>query len=87
MSTRHAARAADTRIAHIRPVRNSALDGQIERVIRARQQIAQQISNGEEWLIPLLKRFNAEIEALEENQDLLFQATQIANHAAPNRAA
>ncbi|WP_278921640.1 hypothetical protein [Pseudophaeobacter profundi] len=87
MSTRHTARAADTKIAHIRPVRNNAIDGQIKRVLRARQQIAQQINNGEEWMLPLLKRFNSEIEALEEKQDLIFQAAQIANHAAPNRAA
>lgn len=87
MSTRHAARAADTKIAHIHPTRNNATGGQIERVLRARQQIAQQIINGEEWMLPLLKRFNAELEALEEKQDLIFQAAQIANHAAPIRAA
>lgn len=87
MSTRHAARAADTKIVHIHPVRNSGLESQIDRVKRARQQIAQQINNGEEWMLPLLKRFNADLEALEEKQNLLFQAAQIANHAAPIRAA
>jgi hypothetical protein len=87
MSTRHAARAADTKIVHIHPGRNSAIESQIDRVKRARQQIAQQITNGEEWMLPLLKRFNTELETLEEKQDLLFQAAQIADHAAPNRAA
>jgi hypothetical protein len=82
MSTRHAARAADTKIVHIHPGRNLAVEGQIDRVKRARQQIAQQITNGEEWMLPLLKRFNADLE-----QDLLFQAAQIANHAAPIRVA
>ena len=87
MSTRHAARVAETKTAHIRPVRNAAIDGQIERVLRAREQIAHKINKGEEWMIPLLKRFNAEIEALEEKQDLISQAAQIATHAAPTRAA
>ncbi|WP_458789673.1 hypothetical protein [Yoonia sp. MH D7] len=87
MSTRHTARAADTKIAHIHPTPNSGVERQIDRVKRARQQIAQQITNGEEWMLPLLKRFNTELEALEEKQDLLFQAAQIANHAAPIRAA
>jgi hypothetical protein len=87
MSTRHAARAADTKIVQIHPGRNLAVEGQIDRVKRARQQIAQQITNGEEWMLPLLKRFNADLEALEEKQNLLFQAAQIANHAAPIRAA
>jgi hypothetical protein len=87
MSTRHAARAADTQIVHIHPDRNLAVESQIDRVKRARQQIAQQINNGEEWMLPLLKRFNADLEALEEKQNLLFQAAEIANHAAPIRAA
>jgi hypothetical protein len=87
MSQRHAVRTTVTEIAHIHPVRNSTVEIQIDRVKRARQQIAQQINNGEEWMLPLLKRFNADLEALEEKQDLLFQAAQIANHAAPNRAA
>jgi len=87
MSQRHAARTTVTKIAHIHPVRDSAVEIQIDRVKRARQQIAQQINNGEKWMLPLLKRFNADLEALEEKQDLLFQAAQIANHAAPNRAA
>ena len=83
MSQRHAVRTTVTEIAHIHPVRNSTVEIQIDRVKRARQQI----NNGEEWMLPLLKRFNADLEALEEKQDLLFQAAQIANHAAPNRAA
>lgn len=87
MSTRNAARAADTRIVHIHLGRNLAVESQIDRVKRARQQIAQQITNGEEWMLPLLKRFNADLEALEEKQDLLLQAAQIANHAATIRAA
>jgi hypothetical protein len=87
MSQRHAARTTVTKIAHIYPVRNSALEIQIDRIKRARQQIAQQITNGEEWMLPLIKRFNKELEALEEKQNLLFQAAEIANHAAPIRAA
>lgn len=87
MSQRHAARTTVTKIAHIPPVQSSAVEIQIDRVKRARQQIAQQITNGEDWMLPLLKRFNADLEALEEKQDLLFQAAEIANHAAPTRAA
>ena len=87
MSQRHTARAAVTNIAHVRPVRNSALESQIDRVIRARQNVAQMINKGEEWLLPLLKRFNTDLAALEEKKNLLRQAAEIANHAAPHRAA
>ena len=76
------ARTNDGNIVHIYPAGTGAIERQILRVQTARKQIAQQIVCGEDWLIPLLKRFNAEIEALEEKQDLLVQAAQIANQSA-----
>lgn len=87
MSTRHAARAAASETAHIRKNPTASLQCKIDRVRHARSQIAQQITSGEEWMLPLLKRFNTELTQLEETQDLLLQATEIANHAAPHRAA
>ena len=87
MSTRHAARAAAPETAHTRQNSNATLQSKIDRVRQARAKIAQQITGGEEWMLPLLKRFNTELAQLEETQDLLLQATEIANHAAPYRAA
>lgn len=87
MSTRYAARAAAPETAHIHRTLTGSKQTNIDRVRNARAQIAKKITDGEEWMLPLLKRFNADLEALEEKQDLLFQAAQIANHAAPNRAA
>ena len=87
MSTRHAARAAAPETAHIRRNPTASLQSKIDRVRHARAKIAQQITSGEEWMLPLLKRFNTELARLEETQDLLLQATEIANHAAPHRAA
>ncbi|WP_322865934.1 hypothetical protein U5922_006835 [Aquicoccus sp. G2-2] len=87
MSTRHAARAAAPEIAHIHRTPTGSLKRKIDRVRNARAQIAKQITDGEEWMLPLLKRFNTELARLEETQDLLCQAAEIANHAAPHRAA
>lgn len=87
MSTRPAARAAAPETAHIHRTPTRPLQSKIDRVRNARTQIARQITEGEEWMLPLLKRFNTELARLEETQDLLFQAAEIANHAAPYRAA
>lgn len=87
MSIRQAARATAPETAHIRQNPTASLQSKIDRVRHARAQIAQQITIGEEWMLPLLKRFNTELARLEETQDLLLQATEIANHAAPHRAA
>jgi len=87
MSTRHAARAADPETAHFRQNPTASLQSKIDRVRHARAKVAQQITRGEEWMLPLLKRFNTELAGLEETQDLLLQATEITNHAAPHRAA
>jgi len=87
MSTRHAARAAAPETAHIRQNPTASLQSKIDRVRHARAKIAQQITSGEEWMLPLLKRFNTELARLEETQELLHQATEIANRAAPHRAA
>ena len=85
MPTRHAAQAAAPKTAHRHPP--GSLQNKIDRVQHARVQIAQKITNGEEWMLPLLKRLNAELASLEEHQALLFQAAEIANYAAPHRAA
>ena len=87
MSTRHAARAAAYKTAHIHQNPTASLQGKIDRVCHARAQIAQKIVSGEDWMLPLLKRFNTEIAQLEETRDLLAQASGIARHAAPYRAA
>lgn len=87
MSTRHAARAAAPETAHIRQNPTSPLQSKIDRVRHARAKIAQQITIGEEWMLPQLKRFNTELARLEETQDLLLQAADIATPAAPHRAA
>ncbi len=87
MSTRHAARAAAPETAHIRRNPTASLQSKIDRVRQAKAQIAQQIISGEDWMLPLLKRFNAELARLEETQELLLQAAEIANRAAPHRAA
>ena len=87
MSTRHAARAAAPETAHIHQNPTASLQSKIDTVRHARAKIAQQITSGEEWMLPLLKRFNTELAQLEETQDLLLQATEIATHAALHRAA
>lgn len=87
MSTRHAARAAAPEIAHIHDGPNASLKRQIARVRHAREQAALLITKGEEWMIPYLQRFNAELARLEETQGLIVQAAEIASHAAPYRAA
>ncbi len=87
MSTRHAARAAAFETAHIHRTLTGSKQSKIDRVRNARAQVAKKITDGEEWLLPLLKRFNAEIARLEEAQNLLLQAAEIAKHAAPHRAA
>lgn len=84
---RHANRAAAPETARIRKAPTTPLQSKIDRVRNARAQIAEQIIRGEEWMLPLLKRFNDELAKLEETQDLLLQAAEIASHAAPNRAA
>ncbi len=87
MSTRHAARAAAPQLARIHRTPTGSLQRKIDRVRNARAQIVRKITDGEEWMLPLLKRLNTELARLEETQDLLFQAAEIANHAAPHRAA
>ena len=82
MSTRHAARAAAPETAHIRQNPTASLQSKIDRVRHARAKIAQQITSGEEWMLPLLKRFNTELAQLEETKDLLLQATKICKSAA-----
>ncbi len=87
MSTRYAARAAAPQTAHIHRTLTGSKQTNIERVRTARAQIAKKITDGEEWMLPLLKRLNAELARLEEAQNLLLQAAEIANHAASHRAA
>ena len=88
MSTRPAARRAATPdTAHIHRPPPGSLQDKIDRDRNARAVIATKITHGEEWMLPLLKRLNTELAKLEETQVLLLQATEIANHAAPNRAA
>lgn len=87
MSLRQAARAAAIETAHRHRASSRPLQDQIDRVRRARRQIAQGITDGEEWMLLLLKRLNEELARLEETQALLVQAAEIANHAAPHRAA
>jgi len=87
MSTRHAARDAAPETAHIHRTLTGSKQTNIDRVRNARAQIAKKITDGEEWMLPLLKRFNAELARLEEAQNLLLQAAEIANYAAPHRAA
>ncbi|MBN9675955.1 hypothetical protein [Salipiger bermudensis] len=59
----------------------------VDRVVSARLEIAQRITNGEMWLLPLLKRFKAELATLEEERDLALEAAEIVNSAALHRAA
>lgn len=87
MSTRHAARAAAPQLARIHRIPTESKQSTMDRVRNARAQIARKITDGEEWMLPLLKRLNTELASLEEDQDLVFQAAEIANHAAPHRAA
>ena len=87
MSTRYAARVAAPETAHIHRTLTGSKQTSIDRVRNARAQIAKKITDGEEWMLPLLKRLNAELARLEEAQNLLQQAAEIANHAAPYRAA
>lgn len=87
MSTRRAARAATPQTARIHRTPTGTLQRKIDRVRNARAQIAKKITDGEEWMLPLLKRFNTELAGLEETQNLLCQAAEIANLAAPHRAA
>ncbi len=87
MSTRQTAWAAVSQQAHNCQAPSAPLTSEIDRVRRARIWIARQITDGEEWMLPLLQRFNTELAKLEEKQDLFFQAAEIANHAAPIRAA
>ena len=87
MSPRHAARAAATETARIPENPQASLQSRMDRIRQARRLISKKIKDGELWLLPLLKRFNAELASLEEAQDLLLQAVEIANHAAPHRAA
>lgn len=87
MSKRHAARAAAPEIAHIHHGSEAALTRDIDRIRRAQEQAALLITQGEEWMLPYLKRFKAELARLEETRDLLAEAAEIANHAAPDRAA
>lgn len=87
MSTRYAARAAAPETAHKYRTRTGSKQSKIDRVRNARAHIAKKITDGEEWLLPLLKRFNVELAQLEEAQNLLLQAAEIANHVAPHRAA
>ncbi len=87
MLTRHAVRPAAPQLARIHRTPPGSLQRKIDRVRNARAQIARKITDGEEWMLPLLKRFNTELASLVETQDLLFQAAEIANHAAPHRAA
>ncbi len=87
MSAKNAAGVVDFQIVHTHQHPTASLQSRIARVRNARTQIAQQITNGEEWMLPYLKRFNTELARLEEARDLLLQAAEIASHAAPHRAA
>lgn len=87
MSPRHAARAAATETARIRDNPLASLQNRIDRIRQAKWLITDKIKNGEYWLLPLLKRFNAELASVEETQDLLLQAIEMSSHAAPHRAA
>ncbi|ATG35472.1 hypothetical protein PhaeoP23_01323 [Phaeobacter piscinae] len=87
MPTEHAARAAASETVHIHRALPESTQSRIDRVRHARAQIAKKITDGDEWLLPLLQRLNTELARLEETQNLLRQAAEIANHAAPHRAA
>ena len=65
MSTRHAARAAAPQLARIHRTPTGSKQSKIDRVRNARAQIARKITDGEEWMLPLLKRFNTELARLE----------------------
>lgn len=87
MSPRHAARAAAAEIAQDCKSPLGELQAKVDRLVRARLEIAQRITNGEVWLVPLLKRLKAELATLEEERDLTLEAAEIVNSAALHRAA
>ena len=86
MSPRHAERAAAAEIAQDRSQLRE-LQAKVDRVVSARLEIAQRITDGEVWLLPLLKRLKAELATLEEERDLTLEAAEIVNSAALHRAA
>ncbi|GGE25497.1 hypothetical protein GCM10011360_12380 [Primorskyibacter flagellatus] len=83
MSKTTAARAAANARARVSLTSSTA---QIQQVKSALSEAARQITQGETWVLPYLKRLKAELARLEDDQDLLLQAHEIAN-AAPRRAA
>ena len=83
MSKKTAARAAANARAQVSLTSSSS---QVEQVRTALCQAARLITQGEIWMLPHLKRLKAELARLEDDQDLLLQAYEIAN-AAPRRAA
>ncbi|KGM48661.1 hypothetical protein ATO9_07995 [Pseudooceanicola atlanticus] len=83
MSKKTTARAAANARAQVSLTSSTA---RIEQVRTTLCQAARLITQGETWMLPYLKRLKAELDRLEDDQDLLLQAQEIAN-AAPRRAA
>ena len=83
MSKKTAARAAANARAQVSQTSSTT---KIEKVKTALCQAAVLITQGETWMLPHLKKLKAELARLEDDQDLLLQAYEIAN-AAPRRAA
>lgn len=66
----------------------AAQQAMIQRITDARYEVAVRLTGGEEWLLPIFERLEAEIEKLTAQTDTLSRARQIAKqNAAPKRAA
>jgi hypothetical protein len=92
MASKSAARDTATKspIARIRfaPDLAAAQQAVIQRITDARYEVAVRLTGGEEWLLPIFERLEAEIEKLTAQTDTLSRARQIAKqNAAPKRAA
>ena len=86
MSKKNAVGSAAQNKIHSLPM-PSPIAVEIDRVHRAKAEMASLIKQGEHWALPLFVRLDDEAKRLETQQNQLKQAIAFANHAAQQRAA
>ncbi len=78
MSARVGAKAEAAQVSQPCSQALSSLQSEINRTSKARVWVAQQITQGEGWMLDYLSYFNSHLEVLEQKRALLQQAAELA---------
>ncbi|MEJ2018952.1 MAG: hypothetical protein P8X51_11870 [Maritimibacter sp.] len=78
MSARVGAKAEAAQVSQPCSQALTSLQSKIDRAKKARVLVAQQIMQGEDWMLDYLSYFNSHLEVLEQKRALLQQAAELA---------